>query len=254
MPTLVARSPEKNFMKRNGLALGVVLTPGFCVLGWTLYGWAGLLVFAVLTVCLIALVVIFLSSIEQLQRAKTHIRAMHMEIDTLRAKESVLKVQAHHDGLTGLANRLLLSDRFRLAVERAKRSQKSFALMMVDLNDFKSVNDSFGHAVGDAVLIAMSRRLRGAVRASDTVARLGGDEFILLIESVDESEELILIGEKLIESLAAPIAMEAGVIINRSASLGLALYPRDGHSMDELLDIADRAMYECKSTGLMSLY
>jgi diguanylate cyclase (GGDEF)-like protein len=207
-----------------------------------------------LAASLIALVATLLRATEQLQLSQCHIKSLQLEIEALRLKASALKVQAHHDGLTGLANRLLLSDRFRLAVERAKRSHKSFALMMVDLNDFKSVNDNFGHAAGDAVLIAMSRRLLSAVRASDTVARLGGDEFILLIESVDASDELISIGEKVIESLAAPIAIEAGVVINRSASLGLALYPRDGLDMNDLLFVADRAMYECKSTGLMSLY
>jgi diguanylate cyclase (GGDEF)-like protein len=254
MPTVLARIAEQDITKRNGLALGVFFTPGFCVVGWLLYGWLGLLVFVALAASLISLIATLLKSKEQLRLALVHLKSLQSEIEALRLNASELKVQAHHDGLTGLANRLLLSDRFRLAVERAKRSHKSFALMMVDLNDFKSVNDNFGHAAGDAVLIAMSRRLLGAVRASDTVARLGGDEFILLIESVDASEELMSIGEKMIESLAAPIALEAGVVINRSASLGLALYPRDGVDMNDLLYVADRAMYECKSTGLMSLY
>ncbi len=175
------------------------------------------------------------------------------EVDELRAREQLLKVQAYHDGLTGLANRLLLADRFNVAVERAKRSSKCFALLMIDLNDFKSVNDLYGHAAGDVVLITTARRLTGSVRASDTVARLGGDEFALIIESIEEPKEVIKLGEKLFDSLAEPIKLEASVLDRMGASIGLAMYPVDGFTLDKLLLVADQAMYNCKSTGFITL-
>ncbi|MEO8118292.1 MAG: GGDEF domain-containing protein [Rhodoferax sp.] len=181
------------------------------------------------------------------------VQALQREISDLRASEMALRIQAHHDNLTGLANRILLADRFHSAVERAKRGGKSFALLMIDLNDFKTVNDDYGHAAGDAVLITVARRLVGAVRASDTVARLGGDEFVLLVESFDDPQELVQIGMKLIETLSDPITLDPGVFVRVSASLGLGLYPDHGADMGNLLCVADRAMYECKSTGQMSL-
>lgn len=186
--------------------------------------------------------------------AAWRVQAMQSEIDYLRAREGVLQVQAHHDSLTGLANRLLLADRFGFTVERAKRSGKSFVLFVIDLNDFKSVNDNYGHAAGDAVLVSMARRLVGAVRASDTVARVGGDEFVLMVEAMDDREEVIQIGQKLIETLFDPVMLETGVTVTTGASIGLAMFPQDGSDMEELLQVADQAMYECKTSGLMGLH
>lgn len=187
------------------------------------------------------------------QVVSQRVQALQTEIALLLAREQLLKAQAHHDDLTGLANRILLADRFHLAVERAKRSGKSFALFMIDLNDFKNINDHCGHAAGDAVLITVARRLVGAVRASDTVARLGGDEFVLIIESIEEPQELVHLGQKLIATLAETIALDSGTVLNVGASAGLAVYPDDGVEMNDLLCIADHAMYECKFTGSMSL-
>ncbi len=181
------------------------------------------------------------------------VQALQREIADLRASEMTLKIQAHHDDLTGLANRILLADRFHSAVERAKRSGKSFALLMIDLNDFKNINDDYGHAAGDTVLITMAQRLVGAVRASDTVARLGGDEFVLIVESFEDPQELVQIGQKLVASLADPITLALGVSVSVGASVGLGLYPDHGADMNDLLCVADQAMYECKSTGQMSL-
>lgn len=200
---------------------------------------------ALVTVCAMVLVGIFLVS--------QHVQALQAEIVALHAREQLLKVQAHHDNLTGLANRILLADRFHLAVERAKRSDRSFALLMIDLNDFKNVNDHYGHSAGDAVLVTMAQRLVGAVRASDTVARFGGDEFVLLIESVDEPHELARLGQKLCDSLAETITLDTGVALTVGVSVGLAVYPQDAAGLNDLLCVADHAMYECKSTGLMGL-
>jgi diguanylate cyclase (GGDEF)-like protein len=181
------------------------------------------------------------------------VQGLQNEIADLRARESLLKIQAYHDSLTGLANRLLLADRFHSAVERAKRSGKSFALLMIDLNDFKAINDDYGHAAGDVVLVTMARRLAGAVRASDTVARLGGDEFVLIVESFEHPQELVYIGQKLISSMSDPITLDDGILVRVSASVGMGLYPDHGADMNDLLCVADHAMYTCKSTGQMSL-
>ena len=167
--------------------------------------------------------------------------------------EAFLKEQAYRDSLTGLANRLLLSDRARVVIERSKRSQATFALLMVDLNDFKAINDTFGHAAGDEVLITAARRLVSAVRASDTVARLGGDEFVLIIESVDDPRELIQLGRKLIDTLSDVITLESGINVHVGASVGFALYPKDGSEVSDLLHVADKGMYDCKVSGLMEL-
>lgn len=187
------------------------------------------------------------------QRVARHVRGLQTDIADLRAREQLLKVQAHHDGLTGLANRILLTDRFRFAVDRAKRSDTSFALLMIDLDDFKTVNDNYGHAAGDAVLVTMARRLVGAVRGSDTVARLGGDEFVLIIESFDDPKELRLLGQKLINTLSHSIALDADVVVNVGASVGMAMYPDHGADMNDLLFVADQAMYDCKSSRQMTL-
>lgn len=187
------------------------------------------------------------------QRVARHVLALQTDIDDLRAREQLLKVQAHYDGLTGLANRFLLTDRFRFAVERAKRNSTSFALLMVDLNDFKTVNDNYGHAAGDAVLVTMARRLVGAVRASDTVARLGGDEFVLIVESFVDEHELRQIERKLIDTLSYSIALDTNVVVKVGASVGVAMYPDHGADMNDLLFVADQAMYDCKSSKRMTL-
>lgn len=185
--------------------------------------------------------------------AARRIQVLQAEIADLQGREQRLKVQAHHDGLTGLANRFLLTDRFQFTVERAKRSGQSFALLMVDLNDFKAINDHHGHVAGDEVLVVTAQRLSSAVRASDTVARIGGDEFVLIIESIEDPQEMLHIGEKLFDMLTDPITLNTGVVAKLGASIGLALYPDDGVSLNDLLHVADQAMYECKSTGSMSL-
>lgn len=188
------------------------------------------------------------------QRVERRMQALQNEIAELHARELLLKAQAHHDGLTGLANRILLTDRFRFAVERAKRSGASFALLMVDLNDFKAINDNYGHAAGDFVLVTMAKRLVGTVRACDTVARLGGDEFVLIIESFEDPKELVHLAQKLVETLSNSITLDLGAVVKVGASVGLALYPDHGADMNDLLYVADHAMYECKTSGLMSLH
>lgn len=187
------------------------------------------------------------------QRVARRMQELQSDIANLRAREQLLMVQAHHDGLTGLANRILLTDRFENAVERAKRRNTSFGLLMIDLNDFKTINDNYGHAAGDAVLVTTAKRLVSAVRGSDTVARLGGDEFVLIIESFDKAHELHQMGRKLIDTLSESITLDAELVVNIGASVGLALYPDHGVDMNDLLYVADQAMYDSKSSRRMLL-
>ncbi len=165
----------------------------------------------------------------------------------------MLKQQAYYDHLTGLGNRNLLADRFNFAVERFMRSKATFALLMIDLNQFKFINDNYGHSAGDEVLITSSKRLVAAVRASDTVVRLGGDEFLLLIERAGKCNDVFNLGQKLIDSLSEEIALSTGEVVSVGASVGIAQFPKDGHEFSRLVEYADQSMYECKTSGRMPL-
>jgi len=189
----------------------------------------------------------------RLRKAMGQQAVLQRELATLERTTQHLKSQAFTDNLTGLANRLLLADRFQLTLERSKRNRVEFALLMVDLNGFKIINDHYGHAAGDIVLRTVARRLVAAVRASDTVARIGGDEFVLLIESFEDPDELVHIGRKLIATISEDIPLPNGSTVNVGASVGFGLFPRHGTVLDDLLQTADQGMYDCKASGLMEL-
>ena len=190
----------------------------------------------------------------KLNQARRQHAALQQEIATLVRNEQRLKDQAYTDPLTGLANRLLLTDRYQLTLERSKRNRVQFAVLMVDLDAFKSINDRHGHAAGDYVLRMVAKRLVVAVRGSDTVARLGGDEFVLIIESFDNPDELVRIGRKLIATISDEIQLPDGDMVSVGASVGFALFPKHGSALDDLLHIADKGMYDCKVSGLMELH
>jgi len=154
---------------------------------------------------------------------------------------------AYHDTLTGLPNRRLLDDRLHLAIAQASRRDQRLAVMVVDLDNFKIINDSAGHAVGDLVLVSVARRLQAAIRASDTVARLGGDEFVVILPDI-ESTSAAMVAEKITSSLAAPVDA-GGKQYLLGGSVGLAIYPEDGTSARALLAKADAAMYQAKRQG-----
>jgi diguanylate cyclase len=190
----------------------------------------------------------------KLARARKTEIQLRQSIADMQAAETSLKEQAYYDYLTGLPNRALLADRFNLAIERSKRSRKPFAAVMIDLNNFKSINDTHGHAAGDAVLVEMGKRLLETVRASDTVSRLGGDEFVLVIEAIEDRRELAQIGQKLIDMLSEKVTLDSGSEVSLGGSLGFAVYPTDGSTMDSMLHVADQAMYDCKTSGMMPLF
>ncbi|EXI88547.1 MAG: Cyclic di-GMP phosphodiesterase Gmr [Candidatus Accumulibacter regalis] len=168
--------------------------------------------------------------------------------ERLRHSEAELRKLAHHDPLTGLANRALLYDELRRIIARGKRSGDMFALLMVDLDGFKLVNDTHGHAIGDQLLETIAARLQECVRVSDTVARLGGDEFVVVVEGVLDEEQALAIGAKLIVTLSRPATVDTQVV-QVGASVGVALWPLDSDDLDSLLLAADRAMYLAKEGG-----
>jgi diguanylate cyclase (GGDEF)-like protein len=171
-----------------------------------------------------------------------------------REKESIMLQQAaHYDSLTNIPNRSLFNERITQAMARASRSGSSLAIFFIDLDNFKQINDEYGHNVGDIVLQEVAFRLQKRVRREDTFARIGGDEFILLVENESDVVELTLIAEKLQDALANPIVIdESGDSTNDgcqiSASMGISIYPTHGSTSDELLECADKAMYIAKSS------
>lgn len=163
----------------------------------------------------------------------------------LRERQRYLHEVAHRDPLTGLGNRLLLEDRLQHAIEVAQRNGKPVAVMMVDLDDFKPVNDRYGHAVGDELLKVVASTLLDTVRASDTVTRLGGDEFVLIIETLASPDDAHRLAEKIRRQLARPITVD-GHQLSIGASVGVALFPADTQRPEDLLRRADEAMYRAK--------
>jgi len=153
--------------------------------------------------------------------------------------------------MTGLPNRALFSDRLGQALAIARRSGTKLALLFVDLNGFKPVNDTHGHAVGDLVLMETGRRLREAVRESDGVGRIGGDEFVLFLRTVETREQVQQVCAKLLASLEQPYELQ-GLVLQLSASIGQALFPDDGKDESTLLAFADADMYRVKKAGSQS--
>jgi len=179
------------------------------------------------------------------ERLREEVREREQLMHQLKEREEHLRFIAQHDPLTGLPNRTSMQQRLSLAMELAKRNRKKLALMMVDLNDFKRVNDTRGHAVGDHALAAIAGRLRTSVRGSDTVARYGGDEFVVLAGELDRAEDAGAIAEKIADMVAVPLPVD-GVTERIGCSIGISLYPDHAESAEQLLELADRAMYAAK--------
>ncbi|NDU85075.1 MAG: EAL domain-containing protein [Ferrovum sp.] len=174
--------------------------------------------------------------------------AVFKDITEQKESEARFIYQANHDRLTGLPNRHLLHDRLARAIRLAERNQHKLALLFLDLDNFKWVNDSLGHATGDQLLISVSQRLQASVRSSDTVARLGGDEFVVLLQQPSGHQELGAIAEKLIQAIEQPIFL-GGYDFHTTSSIGISLYPEDGQEAEILLKHADTAMYAAKAGG-----
>jgi len=167
--------------------------------------------------------------------------------ERMQAEQRIWHV-AHHDSLTGLPNRALLHDRLQQALAKAQRSRQRVAVMFLDLDRFKSVNDSLGHAVGDELLKYVAARLTGVVRAVDTVSRLGGDEFVIVLEDAGTPDDVVQVAEKIIGALAAEVNV-GGHSLRATPSIGISLFPDDGLEAFALMKSADTAMYHAKGAG-----
>ncbi len=170
------------------------------------------------------------------------------DVTERRALEQQLSYQAFHDSLTGLANRALFRDRLEHAIARTARSEMRFAVLFIDLDDFKDVNDSLGHAAGDSMLRQMTHRLGEAVREEDTVARLGGDEFAILLESIDSDDEVITVADRIVMSAREPFEVGESVI-SSGLSIGIAIADASALSAEAVMRNADLALYEAKNLG-----
>jgi diguanylate cyclase (GGDEF)-like protein len=163
-------------------------------------------------------------------------------------QEQQLWALAHHDALTGLPNRALFLDRCNQVFTQSKRRSVGAAMLWLDLDGFKSVNDTLGHAAGDALLQQVAQRLKSRVRDGDTVARMGGDEFAAILPDVSQADGALHIATALVELLGTPYDLPQGTV-TISASIGAALYPHDATTVETLMQQADSAMYKVKRAG-----
>lgn len=194
--------------------------------------------------------VLFKSEIahKHLTRAITHARSRHMLERQLQESHQRLRALAENDSLTGLANRYYFDESLRAAIPRAKRQNDQLALLFLDLDNFKIINDSLGHVIGDQVLKEVAQRLLGVVRAGDIVCRLGGDEFAVLAHNFDSHEAISQLAQRILDDLRKPIMI--GNLENTiSTSIGIATFPDAGQNASDLLKAADLAMYRAKHDG-----
>lgn len=155
---------------------------------------------------------------------------------------------AHHDNLTELPNRILFYDRLNQEIKKARRNKDSIAVLFLDLDGFKTINDTLGHDSGDTLLREAARRIVACVRDSDTVARIGGDEFTVILSSVPTRESIVSVAKKIVEAIADPFMLN-GKNCRVTVSIGIALYPDNGETAEQLLKLADAAMYLAKNSG-----
>ncbi len=188
---------------------------------------------------------VIISVVKNTDGSNSHYVAIISDISARKAREDELRQLAHHDMLTGLPNRVLFNDRFEQAIRRAQRGRSQLALIFIDLDGFKPINDRYGHLTGDKLLQIVAQRLLLSFRGSDTIARLGGDEFVVLLETVSDREQVLTSLRKAKDNLAAPCHID-GKVIDIRISAGVALFPEDGRDIDQLISAADQAMYLVK--------
>ncbi|MDQ1315906.1 MAG: hypothetical protein QG662_2015, partial [Pseudomonadota bacterium] len=177
-----------------------------------------------------------------------HFVGIQNDVTERKANETQLEYQANYDVLTGLANRNLFQDRLSRALISARRNDRSLAVLFIDLDNFKNINDSLGHDAGDALLTQVAARLTGNVRAGDTVARQGGDEFVLLLSEIRDAADVPVVTQKILRAMSAPFDIN-GRELRVTCSIGIASYPKDGEDQQTLLKNADAAMYRAKELG-----
>lgn len=175
----------------------------------------------------------------------TYLRNIEEELEN---QKNILSYQAYHDELTNLPNRTLFNDRLEHALAEAKRNKTKVALLFIDLDHFKEINDSLGHIVGDEILKIIAKRFRNTVRKQDTIARFGGDEFAMLVEDLNEEQDVSNVAQKLLDVLSKPITIKEYELYV-SSSIGISIYPDDGEITSDVLKYADSAMYKAKNEG-----
>jgi len=178
----------------------------------------------------------------------THFTLILHDITERVKSQKLLEYMATHDNLTNLPNRLLFGDRTQHAMTNARRKKNKLAVLFLDLDDFKAVNDAFSHTLGDEVLVLISDRILDCLRESDTVARIGGDEFAILLENIDKAADAGNVAEKIIQAISAPLSLLDNQF-SLSASIGISIYPDDGEQVEQLIQNADAAMYRSKDLG-----
>lgn len=174
--------------------------------------------------------------------------ALFADVTSMRVQQEKLEHLAHFDALTGLPNRLLLSDRLRQSMAHSRRHSQALAVLYLDLDGFKAINDSHGHDVGDALLVAVAAQMKTALRESDTLARMGGDEFVVVLGQLPGAEACLPLVDRLLQACATPLRVD-GLLLQVSASIGITLFPQDDSDVDQLLRHADQAMYQAKQMG-----
>lgn len=186
---------------------------------------------------------------QHLMEANAHlvVTALQSQADTEQVTQELtaLSRSAELDGLTQLPNRALLHDRFHQAMAHARRNQTRLGLLFIDLDKFKAINDTLGHAAGDTVLQQTARCMEASIRDVDTVSRYGGDEFVILLTDIAEISDAVLVSDKIAAAIATPMELGAGQLVI-SASIGVCIYPDDGLEFDDLMVCADAAMYRAK--------
>ena len=189
-----------------------------------------------------------ISTVKDGQDSITNYVSVFSDISEVKKKQEKIEFLAYHDSLTLLPNRQFLQDRLTHAVAAAERRNEQLSVLFLDLDHFKRVNDSLGHAAGDKLLITVAERLSSLLRINDIACRLAGDEFVVVLEGIKDSRDIQAIVQKIIKQIAKPILV-AGHKINVAASIGISVFPNDGNEMETLLKNADTAMYEAKSKG-----
>ncbi len=178
-----------------------------------------------------------------------HYLGMMSDITKMKEHHTSLEKLAHYDALTGLPNRHLLGDRFNQAVAKANRNHEMLAVCFLDLDDFKPVNDTYGHNIGDQLLVELADRIKSQLRQEDTISRYGGDEFVILLSEIHRRSDCDGILQKLLHTLSQPYDLVEGHKIIIGASIGYTLYPFDKGSLDSLIEHADQTLYQIKNAG-----
>lgn len=189
-----------------------------------------------------------ISAVRNQQGTVDHYISIFSDITERKSREEHIRHQAEHDFLTGLPNRVLLADRFEQLVANSRRHPQRIALLFIDLDGFKDINDAHGHRVGDVLLRTVAQRIQGCVRAADTVSRHGGDEFVCLLREIASIQAANKVAGTILREIEQPVRV-ANELLRVSASVGMAIYPDHGASLDELITRADTSMYEAKRSG-----